>query len=247
MHEVKPTDRIGDAPAGTCPIGIGHFSTHNIRLSAALCCFGFNPKMDQQPIAVTIDADNDRRIVTFMHDDASESPLIRFSARDVDLWWNAPKGKYTIEGYDDALTAIHRVFQEREALIGIARNPNRHAISTITGKVETASIHTASILAACEIGLTRYEPNTRRWIFGKGAEVIADLITKGGQPKDQRPLSNDLCIDWMLMALKYHDWLKQIVKDPDNIPMIEMRDGERVLQISSGMDEREQRKWISYL
>jgi hypothetical protein len=35
------------------------------------------------------------------------------------------------------------------------------------------------------------------------------------------------------MALKYHDWLKQIVKDPDNIPMIEMRDGERVLQISS--------------
>jgi hypothetical protein len=94
----------------------------------------------------------------------------------------------------------------------------------------------------------RYDAHTRRWIFGKGAEVIADLITKGGQPKDQRPLSNDLCIDWMLMALKYHDWLKQIVKDPDNIPMIEMRDGERKSvgraraaadQQLEGMDDRD--------
>ena len=104
----------------------------------------------------------------------------------------------------------------------------------------------ASILAACEIKLKGYERKTRQWIFGKGAEVIANLIKKEGKPKE-RPLSNDLCIDWMLEALRYHDWLKQLVKDPENIPLIEMRDGGKILQISRDMDEREQRKWISYL
>jgi hypothetical protein len=242
-------DKIRDAAEGLVPIGDSRFATHNIRLSAALCCLGFSLRTDSQPVAVTIDADKGQRIITFFHSDNSENPSVgKTNARDIDLWWNSPAGKYTIDGFDDALTAIRRVFAERERLIAIARFPDRLATKAVyfSGALATSSIHTSSILSACEIKLQGYERKTRKWIFGKGAEVIADMVKKEGKPKE-RPLSNDLCIDWMLEALRYRDWLAQLVKDPDNIPVIEMRDGEKILQISSRMDEREQRKWISYL
>src|SRR5215469_2644043 len=238
-------EKIGNAPTGQASVVDSRFCTVNIRLSSALCCFGFGILLDRQPVGVTIDADNDQKIITFYHSDSSSAGYT-FTARDIELWWSSP-GKYSIEGYDDALKSIHRVFKEREDLIGVMRNPKRLNGELQKGSVATASLHTASVLASCEIKLVGYEPKTRRWIFSKGAELIAGLIKSGGQPKDQRPISNDLCIDWMLEGLKYHDWLKQIVKDPECIPLIEMRDGERILQISSGMDEREQRKWIARL
>jgi hypothetical protein len=41
----------------------------------------------------------------------------------------------------------------------------------------------------------------------------------------------------MLWALKYRDWLHRILRRPDGIPMIEKRDGEPVLRISTQMPE----------
>lgn len=234
---------VANAPSGHQPIADSRFATHDIRLSSALCALGFSLRTDAQPIGVTIDADKERRIVNFFHQD--NTVLGDFSARDVDLWWNSPAGKYTIVGYDDALTAMRRVHVERAKMIHLAKHGPKYK-TTADMIIATTSLHSASILAACEIKLIGYDPAGRQWIFAKGAEVISDLIRNGGKPKE-RPLENDLCVDWMLEALKYRDWLAKMIKDPECIPMIEMREGEKILQISSGMDEKEQKKWISYL
>jgi hypothetical protein len=238
MHQIN----LADAGVGQNPIGEVRFATHDIRLSSALCALGFSLKLESQPVGVTIDADSECKIVTFFHEDKTD--LGNFTARAVQLWWNSPLGKYEIQGYDDALEAMRRVHRERARMIAIAKSPRSY--QSRNGSVGTKSIHTASILAACEIKLAGYETSTRRWIFAKGAEVIADFIKAGGKPKE-RPMENDLCIDWMLEALRFRDWLAKLVRDPENIPLMSMRDGEKVLQISSAMDEREQRKWISYL
>lgn len=234
---------IADAPSGRTPIGESRFGTNDIRLSSALCALGFFLKLDAQPLTVTIDADTEKRIVTFYHEDATK--LGNFTARDVDLWWNSPKGKYTIVGYDDALNAMRRVHLERWQMIELAkhapgRTPTRQAV------VASSSIHTASVLAACEIQCLGYDASSRQWIFAKGAEVIAALIKTGGKPKE-RPLSNDLCIDWMLESLRYHDWLKKLIDHPDNVPVVEMRNGERILMISKNMNELDASSWISRL
>ncbi len=238
---------IGDFPvAGIVPVSDSRFGTSDIRLSSALCCLGFTLKLEAQPVAVTIDADRPNQpIITFFHEDESQIPGLRagkITARTIELWWSCP-GKYEIQGYDDALAAIHRVHVAREAMI-LASKDRRGAPPHQSGRVATNSLHTASIIAACEIKPLGYEPTARRWIFGKGAEVIADLIKNF---KTERPNKSDLCIDWMLEALRYRDWLAKMVRDPECIPLIEMRDGKKILQISAGMDKREQDKWISYL
>lgn len=232
---------------GIVPISDGRFGTRDIRLSSALCCLGFALKIDKQPVSVTIDGATERKIVTFWHDDNSPS-LDKISARDIELWWCSTPGKFSIDGYDDALSAIRRVFVERELMIAISKK-NWKPVSLFgnVDSIATKSLHTAAILTGCDITCSGYEKSSQRWAFGKGAEVVMELIAKGGKPSDLRPLTSDLCIDWMLEALRYRDWLFQLVKHPDNIPVIEMRDGQKILQISAGMDEREQRKWISYL
>lgn len=246
MSQVQDTDKVSNLPSGRVPISDTRFFTRDIQLSAALCALGFALKIERQPIAITIDANTERRIIDFFHNDGSTHPgLEGISARDVDQWWRAPLGKYTIVGFDDALEAMRRVFREREGLIAVSKDPK--PFKSNHAAVDTDSLHKSSIMAACDIPLVGYESRTRRWTFGKGAEVIYDLILSGGKPATPRPISNDLCIDWMLAALKYRDWLIQLVKHPDCIPVIEMREGKKILQISSAMDERERRKWISYL
>ncbi len=238
-----PLGTIADAPSGIMPIGDSRFATHDIRLSAALCPLGFLLRLDAQPVGITINADTEKRVVTFYHQDKTK--LGNFSARDVDLWWNSPTGKYTIEGYDDALTAMRRVGVERARMIDVAKRPQKYN-PTRSAVVATTSLHTASVLAACEIKLIGYDPSGRQWIFNKGAEVVADLIKKGGKPKE-RPLSNDLCVDWMLEWIRYRDWLAKMVKDPECIPMIEMRDGERSALISRDMNEKDRNQMIARL
>ncbi len=238
-----PLGTIADAPSGSMPIGDSRFATHDIRLSAALCPLGFSLRLDAQPIGITINADTEKRVVTFYHQD--QTKLGNFTARDVDLWWNSPTGKYTIRGYDDALAAMRRVGVERARMIDVAKRPDKYN-PTRDVSVATTSLHTASVLAACEIKLIGYDPSGRQWIFAKGAEVVADLIKKGGKPKE-RPLSNDLCIDWMLEWIRYRDWLAKLVKDPECIPMIEMRDGEHSALISRDMNEKDRNHMIARL
>jgi hypothetical protein len=226
------------------PIGDSRFATHDIRLAAALCPLGFSLRLDAQPVGVTINADTQRTVVTFYHHDTNA--IRSFTAGDVDLWWNSPTGKYSIAGYDDALTAMRRVGVERARMIDVAKRPEKYKpLRKVT--VATTSLHTASILSACEIKLIGYDPSGRQWIFNKGAEIISDLIKKGGKPKEQRPLSNDLCIDWMIEWIRYRDWLAKLVKDPECIPMIEMRDGEHSALISRDMNEKDRNHMIARL
>jgi len=238
-----PLGLVKDAPSGQVPFVESRFATRNIQLSSALCALGFSLKIDTQPVSITIDADKERRIATFFHE--GNTKLGDFLAIHVDLWWNSPPGKYTIVGYDDALTAMKRVHGERARMIDISKRQQKYS-STRNTAVATQSLHSASVLGACEIELIGYDPSSRQWVFSSGAEIICDLIKAGGRPKD-RPLSNDLCVDWMLEALRYRDWLAKLLRDPDCKPVIQMRDGERTLLISSGMDKREQAKWISHL
>ncbi len=242
-----PLGTIGNFPvAGIVPVSDSRFGTNDIRLSSALCCLGFALKLEAQPVAVTIDADRPNTpIITFFHEDQSTiQGLIagKISARTVELWWSSP-GKYEIEGYDDALKAMHRVHVAREAMI-MASKAQTSRMAYHNGEIGTKSLHTASIIAACEIKPIGYEIATRRWIFEKGAGIIAEQIRNF---KTERPNKSDLCIDWMLEALRYRDWLAKMVRNPECIPLIEMRDGKKILQISAGMDKREQDKWISYL
>ncbi len=241
-----PLGTIADAPSGSMPIGDSRFATHDIRLSAALCPLGFSLRLDAQPVGITINADTGKSVVTFYHQDLTK--LGNFTARDVDLWWNSPTGKYTIDGYDDALEAMRRVGVERARMIDSAKRPEKYK-PTRDVSVVTTSLHTASILAACGIKLTGYDPSGRQWIFAKGAEVISNFIKQGGKPKDGRPIiiGQDPCIDWMLEWIRYRDWLAKLVKDPDCIPMIEMRDGEHSALISRDMNEKDRNHMIARL
>lgn len=248
----NPVSTIASIPgAGIVPISDGRFGTRDIRLASALCCLGFALTIDKQPVSVTIDGNTEKQFVTFWHDDISQNESLntganKISARDIELWWTSPAGKFSIDGYDDALTAIRHVFTERDKLISASKSDGKGIL--LLGNVDsiaTKSLHAASALSACGIPRLGYERRSRRWAFGKGAEVVMELIAKGG--KQERPTTNDLCIDWMLEALRYRDWLAQLVKHPDNIPVIEMREGKKILQISAGMNERDRRKWISYL
>ncbi len=243
-----PLGTIADAPSGIIPelIGDSRFSTSDIRLSAALCALGFTLKLEAQPILVTLDADKERTVIKFFHEAIAILGNLKLEARFVDLWWNSPTGKYTIVGYDDALTAMRRVGVERARMIDVAKRPQKYN-PTKNMAVATTSLHTASILSACEIKLIGYDPSGRQWIFSKGAEVISDLIKKGGKPKEQRPLSNDLCIDWMIEWIRYRDWLAKLVKDPECIPMIEIRDGEHSALISRDMNEKDRNHMIARL
>src|SRR5258705_13512327 len=120
---MNPSGTIAEAAQGQVPIADSRFATHDIRLSSALCCLGFSLRIDSQPIAVTIDLDNARRIMTFFHLDGSEHPQLgKTTARDIELWWNAPEGKYVIDGWNDALNAIRRVHGEREGNITLAKH-----------------------------------------------------------------------------------------------------------------------------
>lgn len=237
----QPT--VAEAPSGQQPIGESRFGTHDIRLSSALCALGFALKIDAQPCTVTIDADKEQRIVTFFHDGTTK--LGDFTANHVDLWWNSPAGKFSIEGYDDALEAMKQVHVSRGEMIHISKHGPKYSLSKEV-TLATSSLHTASILDACEIKCLGYDPTGKQWIFAKGAELVWEQIKKGGKPS-QRPLSNDLCIDWMIESLRYRDWLAKLLRDPECIPTIEMRDGEKILLISSAMPEREQREWVSRL
>ena len=238
-----PLGLVKDAPSGQVPFVESRFATRNIQLSSALCALGFSLKIDAQPVSITVDGDTTCRIVTFFHEGATK--LGDFLAIHVDLWWNSPRGKYTIVGYDDALTAMKRVHSERARMIDISKRGQKFHSNQNTA-VATQSLHSAAVLGACEISLLGYDPSNRQWVFASGAEIICDLIKAGGRPKD-RPLTNYLCVDWMLEALRYRDWLAKLLRDPECIPLIEMRDGEKVLMVSSGMNKREQTKWISHL
>lgn len=235
---------VAEAPSGQVPVVDSRFGTHDIRLSSALCALGFSLRLEAQPVVITLDANRERRTFTFYHNDTTK--LGDFTARHVELWWNAPDEMFTIEGYDDALSAMWQVHASRWEMLELIKKPSKYK-PTRSAVVATESIHSASILHACEMPIIGYDPSSRQWIFGKGSEVILALIKSGGKPKDKRPLSNDLCIDWMLESLRYHDLLKKLMRDPENIPVVEMRDGEKVLQISRDMNEKDARRMINRL
>lgn len=234
---------IAEAPSGPIPIADSRFGTRDLKLSSALCALGFSLKLESQPLTVTIDGETRKRFVTFFHEDSTK--LGNFSATDVDAWWRAPRGKYTIEGYDDALTAMKRVHQSRWEMLQIMKFGPAYR-GARNSSIGTDSLHSASCLSACEIKCIGYEEKSHKWIFGKGSEAVLDQIEKGGRP-ESRPLSNDLCIDWMLECLRYRDWMVQLIRDPECVPVVEMRDGEKILMISKKMNEKDAAKWISYL
>src|SRR5580765_26995 len=113
-----------------------HYPARNIRLSSALWAMQFVPRVDAEPATLVVDFETKRPVVTFWHEHTlpPEAPVaITFAALDklltathVGLWWDEP-GKYSIEGYDDALQAMRRVHEKREWLIGAIKGKHRVA------------------------------------------------------------------------------------------------------------------------
>ncbi len=215
---------------------------------------------------MVVDFETQRPVVTFWHEtrlpDASpiKKQLPTLTALHLGLWWDEPK-KYSVEGYDDALRAMRRVFEMREWLIGVIKGKHRVARGTtdgrmIRGSVATESLHIASVIKACDHDLLNF--NRGMFIFGKKAAPITEWIAtaeqkfgetaQNGATSSTRFLDSegvDLCIDWMLAALKYRDWLHKIVRQPDLIPLVEKRDGERILRISSAMPKTLRKEFTS--
>jgi hypothetical protein len=244
-------------------IGLQPFQSSNIRLSSVLCSFGFALRIASEPATVIVDFETQRPAVIFWHETRlpEDSPIKKqlptLTALHLGLWWEDPD-KYSIEGYDDALRAMRRVFEVREWLIGVIKGRNRTSDvrgqttdgRLMRGSVTTESLHIASVIKACGIDLLNFHKGT--FIFGKKAAPIAEAIAgvEARVPtRDEsavRPLNSegvDPCIDWMLAALKYRDWLHKIVRQHDCIPLVEKRDGERILRISSAMPKTLRREF----
>src|SRR5437773_1869623 len=162
-------------------VGLQPHESRNIRLSAALCTFGFALMTESQPATVIIDYETKKRVVCFFHRPllADDSPIKEhlplLSAYMLAMWWADP-AKYSIDGYDDALWAMRRVFETREWLIGVIKGKYRVASDgrRQRGSVSTESLHTASVIRACEVPLLAFDRGT--FVFGPKAAEIAALI-----------------------------------------------------------------------
>lgn len=231
-------------------VGLQPFETRNIRLSSVLLTFGFELMLDTQPVAVVIDFETEKRAVSFFHKSFLpetshiKKQLPTLSAFMLEMWWSDPSA-FIVEGYQDALLKMRRVFECREWLIGVIKG--RHGAANDgrwqKNSVFTKSLHAASVIRASDFPLIAFDHGT--FIFKSGAAGIAGLID-AVENTDQSLRSNteeDSCVDWMLWALKYHDWLKSMVRDPNNIPLIEKRDGERALRISTQMPKTLRREF----
>ncbi len=250
------------------------YPSRNIRLSAALWAMQFVPRVESEPATVVIDFDTKQPVVTFWHEHTlpPEAPVAKtfaalekmLTATHVGMWWDKP-GKYSIEGYDDALQAMRRVHETREWLIGAIKGKHRVAGDgrRQAKSVTTDSLRVASILMACNVPLVAFDRRT--FVFGRKAAPIAALIHEAVEGKSatgpaiaQRGTATmfgrDLCIDWMFASLVCRDRLKGFVDQllsrqsrtadgQECAPMIEKRDGDRVLRISAGMPKTLRREF----
>jgi hypothetical protein len=238
------------------------YPSRNIRLSSALWAMQFLPRIQSEPATLVIDFETKQPVVTFWHEHtlSPDAPVAKTFARQgkiltathVGLWWSEP-GKYSIEGYDDALLAIRRVHEKREWLIGIVKGRFKaagQAHRCWNNSVTTQSLHAASIIMTCGVPLLSFDRRT--FIFGKKAGPIAALIHEASegasatgpaiaQRKTRAHFGVDLCIDWMLAALVCRDRLKGFVNQC--IAQIEKRDGDRVLRLSSQMPKTLRREF----
>jgi hypothetical protein len=237
-------------------IGLQPYESRNIRLSSALCAFGFALRINSEPATVIIDSETQRSIVAFWHEmilpneSAIHQQLPSLTANHLGLWWTDPK-RFSVEGYDDALHAMRRVFEAREWLIKVVKGaipvPRDGRLQRAT---VTESLHIASVIRACNQPLVAFDRGT--FVFASKAAPIAALISSAENSKGSTRLENqkitetgaDLCVDWMLVALKYRDWLHRIVRSKNCVPLIEKRDGERCLRISSQMPKTLRKEFL---
>jgi hypothetical protein len=249
-------------------IGLQPYESRNIRLSSALCAFGFALRINSEPATVIIDSETQRSIVAFWHDmilpneSAIHQQLPSLTANHLGLWWTDPK-QFSVEGYDDALHAMRRVFEAREWLIKVVKGaipvPKDGRLQRAT---ITESLHIASVIRACNQPLVAFDRGT--FVFASKAAPIAALISSAENSKSSTRLENqkvamnqdlaakaaipagvpDACVDWMLVALKYRDWLHRIVRSKGCVPLIEKRDGERCLRISSQMPKTLRKEFL---
>lgn len=200
-----------------------------------------------------IDSETKRYIVAFWHEmilpneSAIHQQLPSLTANHLGLWWTDPK-RFSVEGYDDALHAMRRVFAIREWLIKVVKGAVRvpHDARLVRNSVTTESLHVASIIKATtpEPGLLAFDRGT--FVFGKEAAHVAALLDHNSTRAENQRTDDgaDLCVDWMLVALKYRDWLHRIVRSKNCVPLIEKRDGERCLRISSQMPKTLRKEFL---
>ncbi|HKP92328.1 MAG TPA: hypothetical protein VJS88_00400 [Chthoniobacterales bacterium] len=238
------------------------FPSTNIRLSAALCALGFSLRDDVQPVSVVINVEAQSPAITFWHryepepdsalanatyEEHGEHKPLKIVAIDVLAWWNYP-GKYSIPGFDDAISAIRRVLEHREWLLALIFGSRRITNQRFDrNSVVTDSLHTASILKACGFELLALEKvGTRscRFVFPAKAVGIVEQVERYCSPR--RDDGRDSCADWMLSGLRFFDLLARRVKESAKMPMIEMRDGERVAQFSSQMPRTMKREFLRH-
>lgn len=221
----------------------------------------FLPRVEAEPATYVVDFETKKPVVTFWHEHTlpADAPVaVTFAAVDkiltathVGVWWAEP-GKYSIEGYDDALQAIRRVHEAREWLIGVIKGRFRVAGDgrRQKGSVTTESLHIAAAIMACEIPLVAFDRRT--FVFASKAGPIAALIHEASagasatgpalaQRKSADTFGRDLCIDWMMAALTCRDRLMEFVRSA--IPMVEKTDGDRVLRVSSQMPKTLRREF----
>jgi hypothetical protein len=251
--------------------GLQPYECANIRLSSVLCTLGFLLRDDAQPALPIVDFETGKRQVIFFHkpllppDAELAKRLPKLTAALIGLWWSAP-AKYSIDGYDDALLAMRRVFETREFLIGVIKGAVQFSGDgrKINRSVATESLHIASVIKACGIPLISFHQKT--FVFGPKAAPIAALIAASENEKQSTRLENqkvaanlphsstlqpfnpstppDLCIDWMLWALKYRDWLGRIVRQPDCVPVIEKRDRDCFMRLRADMPKTLRREFV---
>lgn len=237
------------------------YPSRNIRLSSALWAMQFLPRVEAEPATYVVDFETKKPVVTFWHEHTlpADAPVaVTFAAVDkiltathVGVWWAEP-GKYSIEGYDDALQAIRRVHEAREWLIGVIKGRFRVAGDgrRQKGSVTTESLHIAAAIMACEIPIVAFDRRT--FVFASKAGPIAALIHEASagasatgpalaQRKSADTFGRDLCIDWMMAALTCRDRLMEFVRSA--IPMVEKTDGDRVLRVSSQMPKTLRREF----
>jgi hypothetical protein len=239
------------------------FASTNIRMSAALCALGFTIRDDVQPVSVVINVEADHPAITFWHrpdpDPASalanatyeehgERKPLKIVAIDVEAWWRYP-GKFSIPGFDDAINGVRRVLEQREWILqlifGSRRIANQHFDRN---SVVTNSLHTASILKACGFEMLAFEKmpgrGNDRFVFPAKCVGIVEQVERYCSPR--RDDGRDSCADWMLSGLRFFDLLVKRVREAGAMPMIEMRDADRVAQFSSQMPRLMRKEFLRH-
>lgn len=148
----------------------------------------------------------------------------KLTANMFEAAWVYPDS-YTVEGFEAELPAMRKALEAREWLVKVIHGNYQLEPRNYRGKKwSTESLHVAAVVKASGIDVLEFRD---RVFYFPGSAQDVGRITHDASP--------DHLIRWQLAAIYNGDRLLAHLRNPKNIPMVELRRGERIARFSKDL------------